>query len=192
MAWRGAGADSGTSGTSGALGIVVALGAAGGAWAWARWWATTDAAGFALGVGAVASLLVCAVFARCGGGVFGTLFLAGALLMTVALADQAAGRDGRADCAVRKVETSVEHSFGEGAPSAKEVHRIRLDCAGGGPSEVTTDRPAPAVGDRLTVAWDPHGRLEPVLPDELTPWPPGVAAVFLLGCAVVAVGRRGM
>ncbi|WP_167739609.1 hypothetical protein [Streptomyces subrutilus] len=125
------------------------------------------------------------------GGVFGGLLLAMGLLLTVAAADQAAARPESATCVVRGVDSSFQPSLGDGAPPAKTVYRLALDCPGGYPDELKDDQAVAESGQEVRVAYDPRRRVSPALAGTVSPWRAVVWAALLLALSTVIAGRRG-
>ncbi|MFJ6798007.1 hypothetical protein [Streptomyces sp. NPDC091268] len=165
--------------------------------AWACWCygasppvatAPAVAVGGAVLVGACAAY---SVLVGGSGGLFGALFLALGLLLTVTAADQAASRGSTATCVVGEVHTKVEHSAGEGSPGPKKVYRLVLRCPGGYPAELKEDRPVAAAGEEVRVAYDPRRRVAPAVEGGASPWAAAVCAVLLLAlCTVIASAKR--
>ncbi|RFU87951.1 hypothetical protein DY218_04120 [Streptomyces triticagri] len=132
--------------------------------------------------GGVGALLAYVRLRADSGGLFGALFLAMALLAAVAAADATAARSGTAVCVVREVSSSEQHSSGEGGPPSKTVHRIKLRCPGGYPTELRDDRVVAAKGEEIRVAYDPRRRVSPEAAGRSTPW----------GAAVVTLGLTAL
>ncbi|MFE6845359.1 hypothetical protein [Streptomyces sp. NPDC057686] len=159
--------------------------AAAAVYAWARWCYGTSSApsgtvapagGAVLVVGASAA---CFALVRGSGSLFGALFLALGLLLTVTAADQAASRGEVALCVVRDVRTRVQGSAGEGAPAEKTVYRHVLNCPGSCPDELRDDRRIAAAGAEIRVAYDSRHRASPALEGENSTWTAGSRAVAL-------------
>ncbi|MEU9254441.1 DUF3592 domain-containing protein [Streptomyces sp. NPDC048270] len=171
--------------------------AAGAVYGWAHWCFAGPAPPptAVAWVGAVVLLVAaCAGYVVAVGGsgsVFGGLLLAVGLLLTVAAADQTASRAESATCVVREVERRLQSSSGEGAPPAKTVYRLALDCPGGYPDELKDDRAVAEAGQEVRVAYDPRRRASPALEGTASPWRAVVWAVLLLAVSTVIAGRRG-
>ncbi|MFJ3834985.1 hypothetical protein ACWGHM_26475 [Streptomyces sp. NPDC054904] len=174
---------------------VLPVVAAAALYGWAHWYFAgpgSPPAAVAVAVGAVLCGAACAVYfvrVHGGGALFGALFLAVGLLLTVTTADRAAGRAESAVCVVREVHSQVQGSYGEGAPPAKTVHRVDLDCPGGYPDELKGDGPPPARGEEIEVAYDARRRVSPEPAGTTSPWKPAVWAVLLLGAAGLIAAR---
>ncbi|WP_412075017.1 hypothetical protein ACLF6K_02685 [Streptomyces xanthophaeus] len=125
------------------------------------------------------------VLVRGSGGFFGALLLGMGLLLAVAAAEQATARAEVATCVVEGVRTTVQESFGEGAPPGKTVYRLALRCPGGYPAELKDDRPVAAEGEEIRVAYDPHRRVSPAPEGATSPWKAAVCAVLLLVLSTV-------
>ncbi|MFF3013319.1 hypothetical protein [Streptomyces sp. NPDC057939] len=162
---------------------------------WAHWCFAgpgSPSPAVAVAVGAVLCGAACACYfvrVRGGGALFGALFLAVGLLLTVTTADRAAARAEIAVCVVREVHSRVQGAYGEGAPPAKTVHRLDLDCPGGYPDELKGDGTPPARGAEIEVAHDPRRRVSPELAGSTSPWTPAVWAVLMLGAAGLIAAR---
>ncbi|NXY98158.1 hypothetical protein HYE82_28070, partial [Streptomyces sp. BR123] len=170
--------------------------AAGAVYGWAHWCftgASAPSAGIALAGGGTLIALLCAVYWTAVAGTrgfFGAVALALALLAAVAAADRVAARSEVALCVVRAVESTVQQSYGEGAPGPKTVHRHTLDCPGGYPSELKDDRRAAPVGSEVRVAHDPRRRVAPEAEGRTSPWGSALSTAVLLAVATVIAASR--
>ncbi|KOV65522.1 hypothetical protein [Streptomyces sp. MMG1121] len=164
-------------------------------YAWAHWClvsASAPSTGVAVVAGAVLVGCACAVYFALvsgSGGLFGALFLAIGPLMVAATADQLVQRTASATCVVRAVHDRKIAAFGEDG-IAKTVYRLALDCPGGYPTEINSDRRIASEGRRVHVAYDPRHRVAPIAGEPNTPWKPGVGAVVLLLAATAFAARR--
>ncbi|MEU9029491.1 hypothetical protein AB0D46_18610 [Streptomyces sp. NPDC048383] len=174
-----------------ALPVVVAAALYG----WAHFYfagPNPPSAAVAVGVGAVLGTAACALYfvrTHGSGALFGVLFLAVGLLLTVTAADRAAGRAEVAVCVVREAHSQVQGSYGEGGPPAKTVHRLVLDCPGGYPDELKDDRPLAARGEEIEVAYDARRRVAPEPAGGTSAWVPAVWAALLLAGATLIAAR---
>ncbi|MFI7359302.1 hypothetical protein ACIBTP_35895 [Streptomyces avidinii] len=176
--------------------VVLPGSAAAAVYGWVHWYlagpsspptAVAVAGGALLVAGACAAYVV-----RVGGsgGLFGVLFLAVGLLLTVTAADQAAARAEVATCVVEAVHGRVQASYGEGGPPEKTVYRLELRCPGGYPAELKDDRPLAAVGEEIAVAYDPRRRVSPAPEGESAPWRAALCALVLLAAGTEIARRR--
>ncbi|THA28533.1 hypothetical protein [Streptomyces sp. A1547] len=177
---------------------LVPVMAAAALYAWAHWcYGGTSAPSGTVALAGGAVLVVgasAAYFAmvRGSGSLFGALFLALGLLLTVTAADQAASRGEVALCVVRDVQAKVQGSAGEGAPAEKTVYRHVLDCPGGYPDVLGDDRRIADTGAEVRVAYDARHRASPALEGENSPWTAGSWAVALLATStLLAAAGRG-
>ncbi|MFF3836332.1 hypothetical protein [Streptomyces sp. NPDC001930] len=121
-------------------------------------------------------------------GLWGALALVGALLLTVATADQWASRGAVAECVVVKVHEEKHVSVGEGG-GERTVYRHTLRCPGGYPSALAENhRLAPDGGD-VRVAYDPRRRVAPAVAGSSPPWGQAVFAVLLLAAATAGARK---
>ncbi|MEV6734862.1 MULTISPECIES: hypothetical protein [unclassified Streptomyces] len=179
------------------LAALVPVAAAAAVYAWAHWcYGGTSAPSGTVALAGGAVLVIggsVAYFAlvRGSGSLFGALFMALGLLLTVTAADQAASRGEVALCVVRDVQARVQGSAGEGAPAEKTVYRHVLNCPGGYPDELGDDRRIAAAGAELRVAYDSRHRVSPAPEGANSPWTAGLWAVALLAMSTLlaAVGR---
>ncbi|KOY54921.1 hypothetical protein ADK59_27990 [Streptomyces sp. XY332] len=177
---------------------LVPVMAAAALYAWAHWcYGGTSAPSGTVALAGGAVLVVGAsaayfVMVRGSGSLFGALFLALGLLLTVTAADQAASRGEVALCVVRDVQAKVQGSAGEGAPAEKTVYRHVLDCPGGYPDELGDDRRIADTGAEVRVAYDARHRASPALEGENSPWTAGSWALALLATStLLAAAGRG-
>ncbi|MFD7236159.1 hypothetical protein ACFWAT_12735 [Streptomyces syringium] len=133
----------------------------------------------------------------------GVVFFVSAVTLAIALGGAYAGVDKwvlhsrgvRAQCAVLDVDKRVERhtttdAQGFSSTTTTTSYDHRLDCAGGRPRAMTTSRRIADKGDRLTVAYDPDGRVGPVPGGDVSDG--GTARwVCGLGLAVTIVLRVG-
>ncbi|MEV6578791.1 hypothetical protein AB0M92_11600 [Streptomyces sp. NPDC051582] len=168
------------------LAALVPVVAAAAVYGWARWCyaaASAPSDGVALVGGAVLVLGASVVYFACVRGsrsLFGALFLALGLLLTVTATDQAQSRAEVAPCVVREVKEQVTSSAGEGPPNSRTVYRHLLNCPGGYPDELTEERRLAAAGGEIRVAYDPRRRVSPAPEGEGSSWTAGLGAVVLL------------
>ncbi|MFE5771609.1 hypothetical protein ACFQ7O_24970 [Streptomyces sp. NPDC056485] len=168
------------------LAALVPVVAAAALYGWARWCyaaGSAPSAGVALVGGAVLVLGAPVVYFVCVRGsrsLFGALFLALGLLLTVTATDQAQSRAEVTSCVVREVREQVTSSAGEGPPNSRTVYRHMLDCPGGYPDELTQERRLAAAGGEIRVAYDPRHRVSPAPEGEGPSWTAGLGAVALL------------
>ncbi|RII20754.1 hypothetical protein DSC45_02820 [Streptomyces sp. YIM 130001] len=132
--------------------------------------------GLVIGVG---SMVVCFRLRPDNGGCFGALFLAMALLATVAAADARATRSGEAVCVVREATSREQGSHGEGGPPTRTVHRVELRCPGGYPTALKDDKAMASKGEKIRVAYDPRRQVSPEIAGRSTPWGAFVATLVL-------------
>ncbi|WP_406186947.1 hypothetical protein [Streptomyces sp. NBC_01006] len=176
------------------LAASVPVVAAAALYGWAHWCyadASAPSGTVALAGGAVLVVGASVVYFACVGGsrsVFGALFLALGLLLTVTATDQAAARAEVALCAVRDVQEQKTSSAGEGLPGERIVYRHVLNCPGGYPDELTGDRRIAAAGGEIRVAYDPRHRVSPALEGANSPWAAGLGAVVLLALSALLAG----
>ncbi|MCX5226263.1 hypothetical protein ABZY16_17620 [Streptomyces sp. NPDC006553] len=121
-------------------------------------------------------------------GIWGALALVGALLLTVATADQWASRGAVADCVVVKVHEEKHVSVGEGG-GERTVYRHTLRCPGGYPSALAEDRRIAPDGGEVRVAYDPRRRVAPAVEGSSPPWGQAVFAVLLLAAATAGARK---
>ncbi|MEV7370246.1 hypothetical protein AB0O51_05090 [Streptomyces sp. NPDC090301] len=121
-------------------------------------------------------------------GLWGALALVGALLLTVATADQWASRGAVADCVVVKVHEERHVSVGEGG-GERTVYRHTLRCPGGYPSALSEDHRIAKDGGEVRVAYDPRRRVAPAVEGSSPPWGQAVFAVLLLAAATAGARR---
>ncbi|MET9604978.1 hypothetical protein ABZZ17_07890 [Streptomyces sp. NPDC006512] len=175
--------------------VALPVVAAAALYGWAHWYFAGPASpptAAAVAGGAVLVAGTCALYSvRIGGsgGLFGSLLMAVGLLLAVTAADRAAGRAETAVCVVREVHSQVQGSYGEGAPPAKTVYRLVLDCPGGYPSELKDDRPLAARGEEIEVAYDAQRRVSPEPAGGASPWAAAVWAALLLAASTVIAAR---
>ncbi|MBT2455585.1 DUF3592 domain-containing protein [Streptomyces sp. ISL-86] len=181
---------------SGRLTAVLPIVAAAAVYGWAHWCLggrSSPSATVALVGGAVliaAACLAYFVLVRGNGGFFGALSLGVALLLAVAAADQAAARGEATTCVVREVHSKTSESHGEGAPPARTVYSLDLDCPGGYPTELKDDRPIAPAGAEVRVAYDPDRRVSPAVEGDTSPWKSALWAVLLLAFSTGMAARR--
>ena len=162
---------------------------------WAHWYFAgpdSPSAAVAVAVGAVLCTAACALYSartHGSGALFGVLFLAVGLLLTVTAADRAAGLAEVAVCVVREVHSQVQGSYGEGAPPAKTAHRLELDCPGGYPDELKDDRLLAERGEEIEVAYDARRRVSPEPAGSTSAWVPAVWAPLLIAGATLISAR---
>ncbi|MFB7057083.1 hypothetical protein ACFCXT_28695 [Streptomyces vinaceus] len=168
------------------LAALVPVVAAAAVYGWARWCYTAASppsaavalvGGAALVAGASVAYFVCVRGSR---SLFGALFLALGLLLTVTATDQAASRAEVAACVVREVKEQVTSSAGEGLPAERTIYRHLLDCPGGYPDELTDERRLAARGGEIRVAYDPRHRVSPAPEGAGSSWTAALGAVLLL------------
>jgi hypothetical protein len=165
-----------------------------GVYQWAEWcFAGEDAPSgtVAVAVGAGAILVASAAFLLLvggAGGFFGALMLAFGLLLTVAATDQATARGEVAACVVRKTESKIQTSFGEGVPD-RTLYRHLLDCPGGYPAELADDHRLAPDGGEIRVAFDPRRRVSPAVEGDTRPWTAGLLAAFFLAFSTALAVR---
>ncbi|MFI1256930.1 hypothetical protein ACH4U6_24570 [Streptomyces netropsis] len=133
----------------------------------------------------------------------GVVFFVSAVTLAVALGGAYTGVDKwvlysrgvRAQCAVLDVDKRVEthtttdaQGFSNTTTTTSYDHRLR--CAGGRPRDMTTSRRIAGKGERLTVAYDPDGRVGPSPAGDLSD---GRAARWVcgIGLAVTIALRVG-
>ncbi|MFF8279360.1 hypothetical protein ACF05T_25095 [Streptomyces lateritius] len=124
-------------------------------------------------------------------GFFGALALIGGLLLTVAVADQAAARGETATCVVTKIREELRASVGEGGAQTTLYHHA-LRCPGGYPSSLAEARRAAPEGGEVRVAYDAERRVAPAVEGSRSPWRPALLALPLLAAATAGAlrGRR--
>ncbi|MFE2548075.1 hypothetical protein ACFXGI_05935 [Streptomyces sp. NPDC059355] len=158
------------------LAALVPVVAAAALYGWAHWCyagASAPSGTIALAGGAVLIVGAAVLYFVCVGGsrsLFGALFLALGLLLTVAATDQAASRAEVAPCVVREVQEQKTSSAGEGLPGERIVYRHVLNCPGGYPAELTDGRRLAAAGGEIRVAYDPRHRVSPAPEGASSPW----------------------
>ncbi|MFI8262528.1 hypothetical protein [Streptomyces sp. NPDC085665] len=173
------------------LAALVPVVAAAALYGWAHWCyagASAPSGTVALAGGAVLILGAAVFYFVCVGGsrsLFGALFLALGLLLTVAATDQAASRAEVAPCVVREVQEQKTSSAGEGLPGERIVYRHVLNCPGGYPAELTDGRRLAAAGGEIRVAYDPRRRVSPAAEGASSPWAAGLGAVVLLALSAL-------
>ncbi|MFF4850766.1 hypothetical protein [Streptomyces sp. NPDC001194] len=170
---------------------LVPVVAAAALYGWAHWCyagASAPSAAVALAGGAVLIVGAAVLYFVCVGGsrsLFGALFLALGLLLTVAATDQAASRAEVAPCVVREVREQKTSSAGEGLPGERTVYRHVLNCPGGYPDELTDGRRLASAGGEVRVAYDPRRRVSPAAEGAGSPWAAGLGAVVLLALSAL-------
>ncbi|MER6775844.1 MULTISPECIES: hypothetical protein [unclassified Streptomyces] len=173
------------------LAALVPVASAAALYGWARWCyagASAPSGTVALAGGAVLIVGASVLYFVCVGGsrsLFGALFLALGLLLTMAATDQAASRAEVAPCVVREVQERKTSSAGEGLPGERIVYRHVLDCPGGYPDELTDGRRLAAAGGEIRVAYDPRHRVSPAPEGGSSPRAAGLGAVVLLALSAL-------
>ncbi len=121
-------------------------------------------------------------------GFWGALALVGALLLSVATADQWASRGAVAECVVVKVHEEQHVSVGEGG-GERTVYRHTLRCPGGYPSALAENRRVAPDGGGVRVAYDPRRRVAPAMEGASPSWGQAVFAVLLLAAATAGARK---
>ncbi|MFF8604619.1 hypothetical protein ACF06X_01650 [Streptomyces sp. NPDC015346] len=184
-----------SQGSAGRLVAAVPGGAAALLYAWAAWCfggpsspsttvAVSVGGALVLGAGVTYFLLVDG-----NTGFFGALALIGGLLLTVAVADQAASRGETATCVVTKIREELRKSVGEGG-AEKTLYHHTLRCPGGYPSSLgAEDRRVAPEGGEVRVAYDAERRVAPAVEGSSSPWRPALLALPLLALATAGAAR---
>ncbi|MFF5424715.1 MULTISPECIES: hypothetical protein [unclassified Streptomyces] len=153
---------------AGAAAVPAAAGT--GMWLWAaRGLRSPDGFPLVLAVGGglvlalVALVAQNALFREEGGIAALVLLLAGLAAVWVEARDSAV-RGAVTDCVVvGEVRVTHHPTFGEGAPPPKTLYHHTLDCDGGRPREFSAEERIAEPGGTVRIAYDPAGRMDPVL-----------------------------
>lgn len=105
-------------------------------------------------------------------------------------------RGATVECAVvGKVRVTDHPTFGEGGPEPKRLYHHTLDCPGGYPERFAWEEKLGEAGKRLTIAYDPARRMDPVPADENVARGslviPAVLLVLAAALSVTAVALEG-